>query len=171
VSHLVLIGMMGSGKTTVGEVVAQRLHRPFVDSDRQIEGRTGHTVAELFAERGEPAFRALETEVLHEALTSKRPAVIAAAGGSVLDPANRRAMHERGIVVWLRADPELLADRVVGGTHRPLLEDDAGGTLSRLAAEREPIYREVANRVIDVDDLTVDRVADLVVASLEEVTA
>jgi shikimate kinase len=171
VKHLVLIGMMGSGKTTVGEVVAERLGRPFLDSDREIERRTGHTVAELFAQNGEAAFRTLETEVLHEALTSTQPTVVAAAGGSVLDPANRRAMREHGIVVWLRADPELLADRVAGGTHRPLLEDDASGTLARLAAEREPIYREVAQRVIDVDDLTVDRVVDLVVASHEEVTA
>lgn len=171
VTHVVLIGMMGSGKTTVGELVAARLGRPFVDSDREIERRTGATVAELFERGGEPAFRTLESEVLLAALDRPEPSVIAAAGGAVLDPANREAMHDRAVVVWLRADPSVLAERVKSGTHRPLLADDAAGTLQALATQREQLYRDTAHHQLDVDTLTVEQVADQVVAALAEVTA
>jgi shikimate kinase len=171
VTHVVLIGMMGSGKTTIGELVAARLGMPFVDSDREIERRTGATVAELFASGGEPAFRTLESEVLLEALDRHDPSVIAAAGGAVLDPRNRQAMRDRALVVWLRADPSVLAERVKGGTHRPLLADDATGTLQALATQREQLYRETAHRHLDVDTLTVEEATDQVVAALTEVRA
>src|SRR5258705_11543535 len=101
--HLVLVGMMGAGKTTVGSRLARRLDRPFVDSDVQVEGRAGRTVRQIFEAEGEAAFRALESEVLAEALGSEEPAVIAAAGGTVLDPNNRRRMREGGTGVYLSA--------------------------------------------------------------------
>lgn len=167
-SHVVLIGMMGAGKTTVGRLVAERLGRPFRDSDQAIETRTGKTVAEIFAAEGEPAFRAVESEVLREMLASSEPAVIAAAGGAVIDPANRAALREAGTVIWLRAAPAVLAGRVRPGGHRPLLADDPAGALARLSAEREELYRETAHVVVDVDELEADDVADQVVATLGE---
>lgn len=146
--------MMASGKTTIGRALARRLGRPFVDSDAQIEARTGMTVREIFEREGEPAFRKLETEALRDALALEEPCVIAAAGGVVLSEENRRLLESAGRVVWLRADPGLLAGRVRAGDHRPLLDDDPAITMRRLAAEREPLYAAVADTVLDVDRMT-----------------
>jgi shikimate kinase len=160
--------MMGSGKTTVGRATARRLGWEFCDSDQQVELRAGRTVAEIWREDGEPAFRRLEKEALEEALarTAERPVVIAAAGGTVLDPANRALLRRHPPVVWLRARPDTLARRIQAGhgAHRPLLADDPAGALRTLDAEREPCYREVADAVIDVDRLPRHRVVDRVVA-------
>ena len=155
--------MMGTGKTTVGRLVAARLGRPFVDSDDQVEARTGRTVREIFEEDGEAAFRREESEALASALEAGEPAVVAAAGGVVLDPENRRRLRDAGLVVWLRADPGLLVRRVGGASHRPLLADDPAGVLRRLADERAPLYAEVAAEVIDIDELGPDEVAARVV--------
>jgi len=163
--HLVLVGLMGTGKTTVGQRLGEILGRPFYDSDEMIEARTGRTVREIFADDGEAAFRAIETEVLRDALAATEPAVIAGAGGVVLQPANREALRElAGRVVWLRADPSVLVERVKSGGHRPLLDGDPAGTLARMHHDREPLYREVADLVIDVDDLDVGRVIAAVLA-------
>jgi shikimate kinase len=166
--HVVLVGMMGSGKSSVGRALASRLERPFHDSDAEVEARTGQTVASIFAERGEAAFRAEEAAVLAEALAAKPPAVIAAAGGVVLDAANRKLIDSAELVVWLRADPTVLAGRVATGTHRPLLEDDPGGTLAQLDAVRRPLYAEVADVVVDVDRIGVERVVELIAAAVAD---
>jgi shikimate kinase len=159
-SHVVLVGMMASGKTTAGERVAEALGWEMVDSDEQVEARTGRTVREIFEQDGEPAYRALEREALQEALDRPEPSVVAAAGGVVLDPVNRAALQAAGTVVWLRADPGVLAGRVDGGQdHRPLLADDPVGTLERLDRERRHLYEEVADHVLDVDELDADEVA------------
>lgn len=142
--------MMASGKTTLGRAVARRSGRPFVDSDTQIETETGMTVREIFEQRGETEFRRLEAAALAKALALPNPAVIAAAGGVVLDPGNRARLRTAGRVVWLRAEPRMLASRVRPNDHRPLLRDDPVGVLTKLAAEREALYREVADVVIDV---------------------
>lgn len=161
--HLVLVGMMGSGKSTVARIVADRLGRRVVDSDAVIEARTGRTVREIFATDGEAAFRALETEVLVAALAEPEPVVIAAAGGVVLSAANRDALARSGArVVWLRGDPATLANRVTHGAHRPLLDDDPLGTLQRMANEREHLYREVAHAVVTVDHRPPVEVAEAV---------
>jgi shikimate kinase len=164
--HVVLVGMMGAGKSTVGARLAQRLDRPFLDSDELVEAQTGRTVAEIFAAEGEAAFRAIETSVLLEMLDREVPAVIAAAGGVVLESANRAAMRDRATVVWLRVDPTVLASRVGAGGHRPLLADDPAATLSRLAAERESLYRAAAHEIVDVDGLTPDEVVDRVIVEI-----
>ena len=167
-THLVLVGMMGSGKTTVGTRLAERLRRDLVDSDAVIEATTGKTVREIFLDDGEEAFRTLETAALVGALAADEPVVVAAAGGVVLREENRRALLDAdALVVWLRADPALLAERVGSATHRPLLDGDPAGTLQRMFVDRAPLYREVADTVIDVDDRTVDDVVDAVLAALD----
>jgi shikimate kinase len=163
---VVLVGLMGSGKTTVGSRLARRLERRFVDSDDQVERRTGRTVRQIFERDGEEAFRAHEAEALAEALGAEEPAVIAAAGGTVLDERNRRRMHDAATVIWLRAAPALLTDRAQRGDHRPLLADDPEGAITRMAAEREALYGEVAHVVVDVGDRTPDEVVDRVLEVL-----
>ena len=167
--HLVLVGMMGAGKTTVGRSLADRLGRPFFDSDELVEARTGRTVREIFETDGEAAYRPLETEALLDALASTTPAVVAAAGGVVLAEANRVALRRVGVhVVWLRADPGVLAERASSGGHRPLLDGDAEGNLRRLLEPRLPLYAEVADEVIDVDGRSPGDVVELI---LREVAA
>ena len=150
--HLVLVGLMGSGKTTVARLAADRLGRRVIDSDVVIERATGRTVREIFAADGEEAFRTLETAALLAALASPEPAVIAAAGGVVLREENRAALKQANArVVWLCATPEVLLGRVMSGAHRPLLDDDPAGTLQRMHAQREALYREVADAIVLVD--------------------
>src|SRR3954469_9276394 len=162
--HVVLVGMMGAGKTTVGRRLAARLGRRLVASDELIEARTGRTVREIFATDGEPAFRALETEALLEALTEQEPSVTAAAGGVVLSERNRTALRDSpSKVVWLCADPATLVERVRSGGHRPLLDDDPAATLQKMFTERAPLYRQVADAIVLVDNRSV---ADIVEAVL-----
>lgn len=158
---------MGAGKTTVGQALARRRGWAFVDSDAEIEARTGRTVAQIWTAEGEQAFRRLESDVLAEALADERRAVVAAAGGVVLDATNRQRLRRAGPVVWLRARPETLAARVASGTHRPLLDLDAAGVLARLARERADLYADVADVTVDVDGLAPEEVADRVDAALD----
>ncbi len=162
-----LVGMMGAGKTSVGRRLAECRGWQFFDSDRQVEATTGRTVAEIWRTDGEPAFRRLEAQVLADALASTTPRVIAAAGGTVLDEDNRRLLRMHKPVVWLRSRPETLATRVTSGTHRPLLDEDPAAVLERLAAIRRPYYEEVADVVVDVDDLTPEQVVGCVEAAIE----
>ena len=150
---------MGSGKTTVGRLLAERLDRPFVDSDEQVEARAGRTVRDIFESDGEPAFRRLEAAALDAAVSRDVPAVIAAAGGVVLDPANRDLLRRAGTVVWLRAEARVLAERATGGIHRPLLEHDPEGVLMRMQSERRPLYEDVADHVVDVGDRSPEELA------------
>ena len=159
--------MMAVGKTSVGRRLASSRGWEFFDSDRQIETMTGRTVAEIWRTDGEAAFRRLESQVLADALASTTPRVIAAAGGTVLDEANRRLMKQHHPVVWLRGRPEVLATRLGTATHRPLLDEDPAGVLKRLDGIRRPLYAEVADVVVDVDDLTPDQVVTCVEAALE----
>jgi shikimate kinase len=167
VDRIILVGTMGVGKTTVGRTLADRLGWSHHDSDAQVMAVTGRTVPELFAEQGEAAFRAEEARVLATSLSGADPVVVSAAGGVVLSPANRELVSRSGTVVWLRADPDLLARRVGSGQGRPLLEDDPAGTLRRLDEERRPLYASVAHLTVDVDGATPDEVVDRILAHPE----
>lgn len=164
--RLLLVGMMGSGKTTVGRLLAERLGWRYVDSDEEVEAATGQTVAQLFEEGGEEGFRAAETAALVGALADDGPVVVAVAGGAVLDPANRDLLRRSGTVVWLRARPETLAGRVGSGAHRPLLAGSPAETVVRLDASRRPLYEHVADLVVDVDDLAAPAVAERIAAAM-----
>jgi shikimate kinase len=164
--HLVLVGLMGAGKTSVGRRCAAKLERPFVDTDELVETTTGMRVAELFETQGEQAFRALERAAIADATASPDPLVIACGGGAVLDPESRRLLRAAGFVVWLRADPAVLSDRVTRqpGT-RPLLAGaPPAATLERLAVLRAGAYEAAAHAVVDTDGLSQDAVTDEVIA-------
>ena len=163
--------MMASGKTTSGRLVAQRLGWGYLDSDEQVEARTGRTVKQIFEKEGEAAFRKEEREALEAALAEGQPLVIAVAGGAVLDPANRDLLQQAGgTIAWLRARPETLAARVAasGQGHRPLLADDPEVTLRRLDAERRPIYEGLADVIVDVEGRTVEEIAEHLVLHLKD---
>lgn len=162
-SHIVLVGMMGAGKSSVGRTLSRKLGRELFDSDEMIEARTGRTVRDIWAAEGEPAFRALETEVLRDAVASPEPSIIAAAGGVVLSSANRDVLKGAGAhVVWLLADVELLLDRVKAGMHRPLLDEDPEGTLRKMYEDRNELYQEVADAIVSVDNRSINDVAGAV---------
>jgi len=162
---VVLVGMMGAGKSTVGRRVAVKLGRPFADTDALIEAREGQSIAELFATRGEPAFRDLEAAALRELVLGPELLVLATGGGAVVRPANRALLREHATVVWLRASAGVLAHRVRQDGSRPLLADDPRAAIDRLLGEREPWYREVADHVVDVDHVDKRDVIAAVVAA------
>lgn len=168
--HVVLVGLMGSGKTTIGRELARLLARPLVDNDDQVRQMTGLTVAEISERAGVAEMRRLESEALDRALASPVPAVVTAAAGVVLDERARRRMRE-AFVVWLRADPEILAARVARGPARPLLGDDPLAVLRDMERQRDHLYAEVADLVVDVDGLAATelagRVADQVPVAVE----
>jgi shikimate kinase len=159
----VLVGLSGSGKSTVGRALAQRLDRTFVDTDDLIVQRTGTPIPRLFAERGEPAFRALEREAVAEALAGPS-AVIATGGGAPVDAESRQRLWEGNLVVWLDAPVEALVSRVgAAGDGRPLL---AGGVSVRLAAlrtAREPVY-SVAHVHVQTEALGIEGTVEAILA-------
>ena len=169
--RLLFVGMMGAGKSSVALLVGARRGWAVVDTDELVERRTGISVAEFFATKGEQAFRAAESEAVRELGETVGPLVASVGGGAVLLPENRDVMRALGTVVWLRARPESLAKRVGRGHGRPLLSGpDEGGpaaVLARLTRERGPLYEQVADVVIDVDELTAAQVAQRVLHELQ----
>jgi shikimate kinase len=155
---------MGAGKSTVGHLLAARLGWPYLDSDDEIKRRTGQTVPEIWHSRGEPAFRAEEAAVLADAVATDAPVVVAVAGGAVLDPANRDRIKGGGLVVWLRARTETLVARVGSGAGRPLLDADPAAALAALYDVRRPVYADLADVAVDVDERTPDQIVDAVLA-------
>ncbi|MGK2947302.1 MAG: shikimate kinase [Acidimicrobiales bacterium] len=152
--HVVLVGLMGSGKTTVGRRLAARLDRHFVDADAALEEITDRTIADIFARDGEVGFRDIEEDTFEELLEHHEPCVIAAGGGLVLRPSNRQRLLRPDVtVVFLEAGPAFLASRVEGKAHRPLLHGDEPTieVLRRLHAERAPLYAEVADLTVSVE--------------------
>jgi shikimate kinase len=162
---IVLVGLMGCGKSTVGRRLAQRLSLRFVDADEEIELAANKSIREIFAEHGEPYFRAGERRVIARILRSG-PQVLATGGGAFMDPETRRAIAENGIAVWLKADLPLLMRRVARRTNRPLLQaDDPEKVMRHLMDARYPVYAEAAVTVTS-RDVSHDAMADDVLAAL-----
>ncbi len=162
---VVLVGLMGAGKTKIGRRIAARLDLPFFDSDDEIEAAAGETVEEIFANRGEAMFRAGERRVIARLLAG--PAhVLATGGGAFMDPATRALIARQGVSVWLRAELDILAARVARRTDRPLLKNgDPRAILGELIARRHPIYAE-AELVVDSGEGSVESTAAAVIAAL-----
>ena len=160
VGHVWLIGMMGSGKSAVGKLLASRLGRAHFDTDDEVAARTGCSIAQLWGERGEAAFRSMESAALLR-LADGEPAVISAGGGAVLDTANVAAMRRSGHVVWLTAFPESLAERVGDGSTRPLLGAENGvERLAEILSVRAGTYADAAHVIVATDDVPLDVVAE-----------
>lgn len=152
-SNIYLVGLMGAGKTTIGRQLARRLGRRFYDSDHEIVARTGVAIPTIFEIEGEEGFRRRESQTIAE-LTSTSDIVLATGGGVVLNPENRRLLHDTGWVVYLNVPPGMLYERTRHDRNRPLLRvDDPLGKLEELHALRDPLYREVAHLVVDGSNL------------------
>jgi shikimate kinase len=162
---IVLVGLMGAGKTNIGRRLAARLNLPFFDSDNEIETAAGESVEEIFRYRGEAAFRDGERRVIARLL--KRPThVLATGGGAFMDQETRAAIVRRGVSVWLRADLDVLLARVSRRNNRPLLQQsDPRGVLAALIEERYPVYAE-ADLAIDSGDGPAEQTAGRVISAL-----
>jgi shikimate kinase len=167
---VVLVGMMGAGKTTIGRRLAARINLPFVDADAEIEAAAGCSIEDFFASHGEAKFRDGEHRVIARLLD--RPVhVLATGGGAFMDPRTRARIAERGVSIWLRADIGLLLRRVGKRPNRPLLKTaDPRAVLERLLAERSPVYA-LADLTVDSVDAPHDTVVDTIIAALTEHTA
>jgi shikimate kinase len=164
--NIVLIGFMGSGKTSVGREIARRLGWEFVDTDELVETTAGRTIPDIFAKEGEPTFRRIESKVVQE-VASREHAIIATGGGVVLRPENVAALRANGVLVLLDASPETLFERIRGETHRPLLQvADPVGRIRELLAQRQPFYAQ-ADVVVDTTGRTVSDVADEVLRRID----
>ena len=161
---ITLTGFMGSGKTTVGKVLADFLGCPFMDLDDLVVKKAGKSIPDIFAQDGEPAFRQLEAQVLRKTVEkyAESTAVLALGGGAVLAPASAALLHEKTVCIYLRATLDTLLARLAGETAgRPL----ADASLADRLASREPIYEETAHVIIDTDGLSPDEVADEIIIS------
>ena len=162
---IVVVGLMGAGKTKIGRRLAMRLNLPFFDSDEEIESAAGETIEEIFANRGEAVFRDGERRVIAR-LLSGPVHVLSTGGGAFMDPATRRVIAARGVSVWLRADLDVLFARVSRRTNRPLLKaPDPRAVLAELIDRRYPIYAE-ADITIDSGNGPPDATASRAIAAL-----
>ncbi|CAM8668849.1 AroK Shikimate kinase [Comamonadaceae bacterium] len=162
-----LVGLPGSGKTTVGRQLARRLRLPFVDSDHAIECRIGCSIREFFDREGEERFRDIEEDVLDE-LSKNADSVLSTGGGAVLRANNRRNLHARGKVVYLKSTPEELFRRLRHDVSRPLLQvSDPLARMRELFAVRDPLYRETAHFVLETGRPSVATLVNMIVMQLE----
>jgi len=163
--HIALIGLMGTGKSTVGRRLAKRINYGFFDTDDELQLSTGRTVRDIFATDGEDAFRDLEAQTLSDACARVEPLVIAVAGGGVLRQNNQLLISQMTHRIWLTADLELITRRVIARAlkkqgHRPLLDDDPRARLAQLHNERSAVYASLATSTVDVTDLKINEVVD-----------
>lgn len=164
--RIYLVGYRGTGKSTVGQLLAQRLQYQFLDADSHIEKVTGRTIADLFAEEGEEGFRERESQILQQ-LSQLPQAVIGTGGGVVLRPSNRELIQRTGYVIWLQASPQVIWDRLcldpLTTQRRPHLTTQGGyHEILHLVRVREPLYREVSDLSLSTDGLSPDQVVDTI---------
>ena len=164
--HVLLIGMMGAGKTTVGRELSAQTGWPYVDNDDLLRRQTRREPAEILATEGEDVLHLAESDALDEALGMPPPTIIGVAAAAVLDPATREALREGGHVVWLRARPETLIERIGSGAgRRPDATDPEW--IRKRTRERETLYASVASQIVDVDDQTPAAIAGEILGALE----
>ncbi|MDQ0059525.1 shikimate kinase [Paenibacillus harenae] len=160
-NKLILVGFMGTGKSTVSKLLASRLECKRVDVDERIVSSTGHAISDIFAESGEEGFRDIEARVLADILANDAPSVIATGGGAVLREANRDLMLASGLVVALTADAARIIDRVQSDDARPLLQGDAASRVNTLLEQRKHAY-DFAHIAVDTTSLTADEVVAVI---------
>ena len=166
---IVLVGLMGSGKSSVGRRLASRLGLPFRDADEEIEAAAGLTIADIFEIYGEPAFRDVEQRVITR-LLGEAPMVLATGGGAFMDADTRQRIRESGLSIWLRAELDILTERTARRDDRPLLNtEDPREVLERLIAVRYPVYAE-ADIVVDTGTENIENTVDEAVRRLEQLT-
>lgn len=164
--NIFLVGLMGAGKTTIGRQLAQALNKEFIDSDHEIEARTGVNIPLIFELEGESGFRDREAAIIDE-LTARSNVVLATGGGAVLREENRRHLAERGRVIYLQATVDQLLERTRRDRNRPLLQtDDPRARLESLLQEREPLYLELADLVISTGQGSIPKVVDSIIRQL-----
>ena len=157
--HIILIGFMGSGKSTMGKLIANKQNCPFVDTDHYIEKKEGRSISDIFTDDGEEYFRSLETEVLKELLLSKERKVLALGGGTPLREENRALLKDAGYVIFLKITPEDAYNRLKDDTKRPLLQvDNPKKRIEELLAFRNPVYEAAADYVLTEKNKTLDDV-------------
>lgn len=161
--NIFLVGPMGAGKSAVGRQLAKQLHLNFVDSDDEIESRTGVDIPFIFEKEGEAGFRKRESAVIDD-LSKMEGVVLATGGGAVMDAENRSVLGGRGYVIYLYTSVEEQVSRTTKGRTRPLIEnEDPRGTLERLLETRDPLYREIADLVVETDNRKVHAVANEII--------
>ena len=167
--NIFLVGPMGAGKTTIGKQVAQLLHLEFLDTDQEIESRTGAPIDWIFDIEGEDGFRVREKEIIEE-LTSRQGIVLATGGGAVITPENRTFLAGRGIVVYLETSIEQQLERTRKDKRRPLLQnnDDPESTLRNLHIERDAQYREIADIIVATNENSIKSVANKIATKVNE---
>jgi shikimate kinase len=157
--RVLLVGMMGSGKSTIGRLLADMTGWPYVDNDELVVRASGRTSRTLLAERGEAEMRRAESAALAVGIGLPPPAIVGVAAGVILGAADRGTLRSGGIVIWLRASADELAVRAAGAEHRPWLETDPRGWMEAALLEREPLYASVADHVVDTDAAALDESA------------
>ena len=167
-SNIFLVGLMGSGKTTIGRALAKKLNLRFIDADHEIEARTGATIPLIFEIEGEASFRQREADVIAD-LTAQQGVVLATGGGAVLNEQSRRHLHERGIVIYLRASVNSILQRTSHDRNRPLLQTaDPKAKIEELSRQRAPLYEEVAHITIETGRPNVQSVLQNILVQLEQ---
>jgi shikimate kinase len=163
--RILLVGMVGAGKTTVGKALSARTGWPYVDNDDLVRKLTGREPSEIFATDGEDVLHLAEADAFDAALGLDPPVIVGVAGALVTDPAHREALREGGHVIWLKARAETLLERIGSGTGRRADAADPDWLKARIR-EREPLYASVAAQIVDVDDATPDEIAEKILAGL-----
>ena len=162
---IVLIGLMGSGKTTVGRALASRLNLVFRDSDEAVEKTAKTSVREIFENQGEEIFRKLESQALIDLCDARSSIVLAVAGGAIIAQSNRDLLQKNAqCIVWLDAPTPTLISRTGRGKHRPLLDGDPVGSLNKMRLDREPLYQQLATHHLVTQSLTIDEVVERVIS-------